>query len=141
MKIKILLLLSMCFAFSLSAQKTVFTSTEWSNSGHEYYNRMASNRMYQSANFVFYWGDLVGTTPTTATDAGLRFNPQSVADTCEVIFKRFITDLKFINNSSITNFGKYKTPLIILGTFSGGDDRATGRINNKIFNNENNHVL
>lgn len=126
MKNKLLLILFTCFAFSLSAQKTVFTPTEWSNSGHEYYNRMASNRMYQSANFVLYWGDLVGTTPTTASDAALRFNPQSVADTFEVIFKRFITDLKFINNAATTNFGKYKTPVIILGTFSGGDDRTTG---------------
>jgi hypothetical protein len=126
MKNKLLLFLFMCFAFSLSAQKTVFTPTEWSNTGHEYYNRMAANRMYQSANFVLYWGDLVGTTPTTASDAGLRFNPQSVADTFEVIFKRFITDLKFINNASNTNFGKYKTPVIILGTFSGGDERTTG---------------
>jgi hypothetical protein len=126
MKNKLLQLLFMCFAFSLSAQKTVFTPTEWSNTGHEYYNRMASNRMYQSANFVLYWGDLVGTTPQTASDAALRFNPQSVADTFEVIFKRFITDLKFINNAATTNFGKYKTPVIILGTFSGGDDRTTG---------------
>lgn len=126
MKNKLLLLLFMCFAFSLSAQKTVFTPTEWSNSGHEYYNRMAANRMYQSANFVLYWGDLVGTTPTTASDASLRFNPQSIADTFEVIFKRYITDLKFINNAATTNFGKYKTPVIILGTFSGGDDRTTG---------------
>lgn len=111
---------------SATAQKTVFTPTEWSNSGHEYYNRMASNRMYQSANFVLYWGDLVGTNPASASDASLRFSPQAVADTFEFIYKRFITDLKFINNASNTNFGKYKTPVIILGTFSGGDDRTTG---------------
>ena len=114
-----------CFITS-HAQKTVFTPTEWNNTGHEYYNRMSPDRMYQSDNFVLYWGDLVGTNPQNATDASLRFNPKAVADTFEYIFKRFITDLKFINNASNTNFGKYKTPVIILGTFSGGDDRTTG---------------
>ncbi|MFN8438668.1 MAG: DUF6055 domain-containing protein [Cytophagales bacterium] len=111
---------------SVYAQKTVFMPTEWSNSGHEYYNRMSPDRMAQSANFVMYWGDLVGTNPQNASDANLRFNPKAVLDTFEVIFKRYITDLKFINNASNTNFGKYKTPIIILGTFSGGDDRTTG---------------
>lgn len=110
----------------LIAQKTVFTPTEWSNTGHEYYNRMSPDRMYQTENFVLYWGDMVGTNPQNASDAGLRFNPKAVADTFEFIFKRYITDLKFINNASTTNFGKYKTPVIILGTFSGGDDRTTG---------------
>ncbi|WP_081671058.1 DUF6055 domain-containing protein [Sporocytophaga myxococcoides] len=110
----------------LYAQKTVFTPTEWSNPGHEYYGRMASSRMYESKNFVLYWGDLVGTNPQSASDANLRFNPVAVADTFEFIFNRFITDLKFINNAPTTNFGKYKTPVIILGTFSGGDDRTTG---------------
>lgn len=117
--------LSSCF-ITTHAQKTVFTPTEWSNSGHEYYNRMSPDRMYQSDNFVLYWGDLVGTNPQNASDAGLRFNPKAVADTFEFIFKRFITDLKFINNAPNTNFGKYKTPVMILGTFSGGDDRTTG---------------
>lgn len=111
---------------TIKAQKTVFTPNEWSNSNHEYYNRMSPDRTYQSPNFVIYWGDLVGTNPQNASDASLRFNPQAVADTFEFIFKRFITDLQFINNSSNTNFGKYKTPVIILGTFSGGDDRTTG---------------
>jgi carbonic anhydrase/acetyltransferase-like protein (isoleucine patch superfamily) len=110
----------------LFAQKTVFTPTEWSNSNHEYYNRMSADRMYESANFVLYWGDIVGTNPQNASNADLRFNPQAVADTFEFIFNRFITDLKFINNAPNTNFGKYKTPVVILGTFSGGDDRTTG---------------
>lgn len=121
-----LLVLLLSLSLSSLAQKTVFTPTEWSNSGHEYYNRMSADRMYQSANFVLYWGDLVGTNPQSASDAGLRFSPQAVADTFEFIYKRYITDLKFINNASNTNFGKYKTPVIILGTFSGGDDRTTG---------------
>lgn len=127
MKKTLLCLFFICTGLQLLyAQKTVFTPTEWSNSGHEYYGRMASNRMYESKNFVIYWGDLVGTNPQTASDASLRFNPKAVADTFEFIFNRFITDLKFINNASTTNFGKYKTPIIILGTFSGGDDRTTG---------------
>lgn len=114
------------FYSTLFAQKTVFTPTEWSNANHEYYNRMSPDRMYQSANFVLYWGDLVGTNPQNASDANLRFNPQAVADTFEFIFNRFINDLHFINNDPTTNFGKYKTPVVILGTFSGGDDRTTG---------------
>lgn len=126
MKKHLLILLLIWANFQLFAQKTVFTPTEWSNTNHEYYGRMAANRMYESENFVLYWGDLVGTNPQNASDAGLRFNPVAVADTFEFIFDRFITDLKFINNAPTTNFGKYKTPVIILGTFSGGDDRTTG---------------
>lgn len=108
------------------AQKSVFMPTEWNDPANEYYNRMSVTRQYQSANFVLWWGDLVGTNPTTATDVNLRFNPQSVADTFEYIYKRYITDLNFINNANTTNFGKYKTIVVILGTFSGNDDRTTG---------------
>lgn len=122
---KILLILSLCLAGLLSAQKTVFRPTEWSNTGNEYYNRMADNRKYESENFVLFWGDIVGTNPENYS-GDLRFNPKSVADTLEVSFSRMIKDLKFINNSATTNFGKYKTVVVILGTFSGGDDRTTG---------------
>jgi hypothetical protein len=109
------------------AQKTVFTPTEWSNPANEYYGRMSSTREYESANFVIFWGDIVGTNPATyTTDPTLAFNPQSVADTFEYIFKRYINDLKFINNAPTTNFGKYKTIVVMLGTFSGGDARTEG---------------
>jgi uncharacterized repeat protein (TIGR02543 family) len=119
----IAVLSSVCTAFG---QKTVFRPTEWNNTGHEYYGRMSNDRMYESENFVVFWGDLVGTNPATYPVADLRFNPRSIADTLETSFKRYITDLKFINNDPSANFGKYKTIVVVLGTFSGNDDRTTG---------------
>ena len=110
---------------TVQAQKTVFRPTEWNNSGHEYYNRMSDSRMYESENFVLFWGDLVGTNPENY-NGDLRFNPRAVADTLEFSFTRMIKDLKFINNAPSTNFGRYKTVVVILGTFSGNDDRTTG---------------
>lgn len=43
-----------------------------------------------------------------------------------MVLRVFIDDLHFINNDASTNFGKYKTIVVILGTFSGGDDRTEG---------------
>lgn len=119
--------LLLCFGVQRSfAQKTVFWPTEWQNPANEYYQRMSTSRMYESKNFVVFWGDLVGTTPETYSDPNLRFNPQSVADTLETSFSRYIDDLHFINNDSSTNFGKYKTIVVMYGTFSGNDARTNG---------------
>lgn len=101
---------------SVSAQKDLWWPTEWNNTSNEYYSRMSDTRKYESANFVIYWGDIVGTSPATYQDANLRFNPQSVADTLETSYRRYIDDLHFINNDPSVNFGKYKTIVVILGT-------------------------
>lgn len=126
MKRNLLLLLLVSTSFSLLAQKTVFRPTEFDNPANEFYNNVSNTRKYESPNFVIYWGDKVGTNPATYADADLRFNPQAVADTFEYIYKRFITDLKFVSNAPTTKFGKYKTILMMMNTWTSTDARLTG---------------
>ncbi len=126
MKKHLLGILLMCIFFNLSAQKTVFRPTEFDNPANEFYNNVSETRKYESQNFVLYWGDKVGTNPAAYADAELRFTPKSVADTLEFIFKRFITDLHFINNAPTTNFGKYKIMIMMMNTWSSTDARLTG---------------
>ncbi|WP_055092750.1 DUF6055 domain-containing protein [Flavobacterium aquidurense] len=104
-------------------QKTLFTPTEWSNPNNEFYNNVSNTRKYESTNFVLYWGDKVGTNPAAYADATLRFTPKSVADTLEHSFKRYINDLKFINNAPTTNFGKYKIIIMMMNTWNSTDPR------------------
>ncbi|MBC7389883.1 MAG: multidrug transporter [Opitutaceae bacterium] len=109
-------LLVCCSAFAWS-QKAVFKPAEWSRAGTPYYGLLSDTRSYQSANFVIFWGDAVGTDPTTANPSDRRFNPKSVCDTLEYIYKRFIGELKFVSDAPTTNFGKYKIIIVMLGTF------------------------
>lgn len=115
---KKLLLLAVLFLSShcIIAQKTLFTPTEWSDPNNEFYNKISNSRKYESTNFVLYWGDKVGTNPAAYSDPVLRFAPKAVADTLEHSFKRYITDLHFINNSPTTNFGKYKIIIMVMNT-------------------------
>jgi hypothetical protein len=121
---KLLLLVVVFLASHFAiAQKTLFTPTEWSDPNNEFYNKVSSSRKYESTNFVLYWGDKVGTNPAAYSDAALRFTPKSVADTLETSFKRYITDLHFINNAPTTNFGKYKIIIMMMNTWNSTDPR------------------
>ncbi len=131
----LLIIFLMGILFNLSAQKTVFRPNEFDNPANEYYNNVSDTRKYESTNFVLYWGDKVGTNPAVYADATLRFNPQSVADTLEKIFKRYITDLHFINNAPSTNFGKYKIMIMMVNTWNSTDDRLTGFASASSFSN------
>lgn len=133
-KILLQVALFLCSYFAMG-QKTLFTPPEWSNSNNEYYNNISDSRRYESTNFVLYWGDKVGTNPAAYSDASLRFTPKSVADTLETSFKRYITDLKFINNASTTNFGKYKIIIMMLNTWNSSDDRLQGFAHASSFSN------
>jgi hypothetical protein len=121
-KLLLQVVLFLC-SYLATGQKTLFTPTEWSNPSNEFYNNISTSRKYESTNFVLYWGDKVGTNPATYSDRALRFTPKSVADTLEHSFKRYITDLKFINNSPTTNFGKYKIIIIMMNTWNSMDPR------------------
>ncbi|KUJ62747.1 multidrug transporter [Flavobacteriaceae bacterium CRH] len=114
--------LFLCSYFAMG-QKTLFTPTEWSNPSNEFYNNVSNSRKYESTNFVLYWGDKVGTDPSTYSDASLRFIPRSVADTLETSFKRYVTDLKFVSNAPTTNMGKYKIIIMMMNTWNSTDGR------------------
>ncbi len=123
MKKLLLLIVIFLSSYSAIAQKTLFTPTEWSDPNNEFYNKVSNTRKYESTNFVVYWGDKVGTNPAAYADATLRFTPKSVADTLETSFKRYITDLHFINNAPTTNFGKYKIIIMMMNTWNSTDPR------------------
>jgi uncharacterized repeat protein (TIGR02543 family) len=117
------LLILCCLSLFSQAQKALYWPSDFTNPASEFYNNISNTRRYESTNFVLYWGDKVGTDPTTYSDATLRFNPKSIADTLEYSFKRYITDLKFCSNAATTNLGKYKIITIIMGTWNSTDDR------------------
>ncbi|RKR05020.1 putative secreted protein (Por secretion system target) [Flavobacterium sp. 90] len=123
MKKLLLLIVVFLSSYFAIAQKTLFTPTEWSDPNNEFYNKVSNTRKYESTNFVVYWGDKVGTNPATYSDTALRFTPKSVADTLETSFKRYITDLHFINNAPTTNFGKYKIIIMMMNTWTSTDPR------------------
>jgi len=134
---KTLLLQVVLFLCSYAAigQKTLFIPTEWSNPNNEFYNRISDSRKYESANFVLYWGDKVGTNPAAYADASLRFTPRSVADTLETSFKRLVTDLKFVSNAPTTNVGKYKMIIMVMNTWNATDDRLLAFAHASSFSN------
>lgn len=118
--LQVVLFLCSCIAVG---QKTLFTPTEWSNPNNEFYNKISTSRMYESTNFVVYWGDKVGTNPASYSEAALRFTPKSVTDTLETSFKRYVTDLKFVSNASTKNLGKYKIIIMMMNTWNSTDPR------------------
>ncbi|MFC0076528.1 DUF6055 domain-containing protein [Flavobacterium procerum] len=122
-------------SYTVISQKTLFTPTEWSNPNNEFYNKISSDRRYESTNFVLYWGDKVGTNPAGYTDATLRFSPKAVADTLEHSFKRYVTDLKFVSNAPTTNVGKYKIIIMVMNTWNSTDDRLTAFAHASSFSN------
>jgi len=120
---RLLFVVLLSCSINVFSQKTLFTPTEWSDPANEFYNNVSTTRKYESTNFVVYWGDKVGTDPSTYSDAALRFVPRSVADTLEYSFKRYITDLAFCSNASTTNLGKYKIIVMMMGTWNSTDSR------------------
>ncbi|HEX6430915.1 MAG TPA: DUF6055 domain-containing protein [Niastella sp.] len=75
------------------------------------------DKSYQSTNFVLFWGNVVGTNPATYSDANLRFNPQSVCDTLEKIYTKYISDIGFCSDVATKNLGKYKLIIVMNDTW------------------------
>jgi hypothetical protein len=101
-----------CFLFG---QKTVYIPRAFSTDAA--LSTWSADKSYQSANFVLYWGNVVGTNPATYSDANLRFNPQSVCDTLEKIYTKYISDIAFCSDASTKNLGKYKLIIVMNDTW------------------------
>ena len=97
------------------AQKTVFMPSEFTTDPA--LSTWSSDKSYQSANFVLFWGNVVGTNPATYSDANLRFNPQSVCDTLEKIYTKYISDIGFCSDVATKNLGKYKLIIVMNDTW------------------------
>jgi|GEM_PF-2944153 len=82
MKTYLQLLLCLLITGSVAAQKTIYIPAEFSTAP---LNTWSYSKSYQSANFIVFWGNVVGTNPASYSDPNLAFNPQSVCDTLEKI--------------------------------------------------------
>jgi carbonic anhydrase/acetyltransferase-like protein (isoleucine patch superfamily) len=114
MKTHVLLLLCLLLTGSISAQKTVYIPAEFSTAP---LNTWSYSKSYQSANFIVFWGNVVGTNPANYPDANLRFNPQAICDTLEKIYTKFVTELGFCSDAPAKNLGKYKLIIVMNDTW------------------------
>lgn len=102
---------------ALLAQKTVHIPTEFSSAP---LNTWSWSKSYQSANFVVFWGNVVGTNPSTYSDPNLRFNPQLVCDTLEKLYTKFVTQLQFCSDAPTKKLGMYKIIIVMNDTWGSG---------------------
>ena len=131
---KYLLLLILCiFSIRGFAQKQVYIPNEFSDPNNPFHE-WSWDKSYQSANFVVFWGNKVGTDPSNHPNSDLRFAPSTVAGYLEQSFNKFINEIGFISNDPSTNFGTYKTVVVMLGTFTndGGGFAFGGSYDSKI---------
>ncbi|MEI3798428.1 MULTISPECIES: DUF6055 domain-containing protein [unclassified Chitinophaga] len=118
MKKALFVFVSLFITTLVSAQKTVYIPPEFSTD--PYLSTWSYSRSYQSANFVVFWGSVVGTNPATYSDPNLAFNPQAVCDTLEKIYIKFITDIGFCSDAATKNLGKYKLIIVMNDTWGTG---------------------
>ncbi|GAA3935040.1 T9SS type A sorting domain-containing protein [Chitinophaga oryziterrae] len=121
MKTCLQLLLCLLITGSVAAQKTVYIPAEFSTAP---LNTWSYSKSYQSANFIVFWGNVVGTDPANYSDPNLAFNPQSICDTLEKIYTRYIKEIKFCSDTSTKNLGKYKIIIVMNDTW--GTNGPTG---------------
>ena len=125
---KKLLFLFMCGIISVqtSAQKQVYIPNEFSDPNNPFHE-WSWGKTYQSENFVIFWGNEVGTNPETHQNPDLQFVPSEVAGYLEQSFTKFVTELGLVSNDPSTNFGTYKTVIVMVGTFTNDNGGfATG---------------
>jgi carbonic anhydrase/acetyltransferase-like protein (isoleucine patch superfamily) len=115
MKTMLLLYLFLGISCCVLAQKTVYIPRPFSTDPA--LSTWSNDRSYQSANFVLFWGNVVGTNPATYADANLRFNPQSVCDTLEKIYTKYISDIAFCSDAPTKSLGKYKLIIVMNDTW------------------------
>lgn len=118
MKKALFVFVSLFMTTLVSAQKTVYIPPEFSTD--PYLSTWSYSRSYQSANFVVFWGSVVGTNPATYSDPNLAFNPQAVCDTLEKIYIKFITEIGFCSDAATKNLGKYKLIIVMNDTWGTG---------------------
>lgn len=114
MKTHVLFFLCLLLTGSITAQKTVYIPAEFSTAP---LNTWSYSKSYQSANFIVFWGNIVGTDPANYSNPDLRFNPPSICDTLEKIYTRFVTELGFCSDAATKNLGKYKIIIVMNDTW------------------------
>jgi len=113
-----LLFLLVLVPLTSRAQKTVFIPSEFSTDPA--LKAWSWDRSFQSANFVLFWGPVVGTTPATYSDPNLRFDPQSICNLLEAIYTKYIKEIGFCSEAPTKNLGKYKIIIVMNETWGAG---------------------
>ncbi len=108
----ILLLISI----SLSAQKIVYIPNYLKNRQDINGAQFSFSKTAQSTNYILIWGDSVGTNPANFPDKSIRFSPQQVLDTLEIVYSR-LKATGFLVDSPGKNMAKYKIPVIVANTW------------------------
>jgi hypothetical protein len=121
MKSLVLLVCCLLATGIAAARKSVFIPTEFSSAP---LNTWSYSKSYQSTNFIVFWGNVVGTDPASYPDANLAFNPQSICDTLEKIYTKYISEIRFCTDTSTKNLGKYKIIIVMNDTW--GTNGPTG---------------
>ncbi|MGW6130396.1 DUF6055 domain-containing protein [Cellulomonas sp. NPDC055163] len=95
-----------------AADKTVWIPERWRTTGEVAW---ADNRKTESENFVVLWGELAGTTPTTAP-AQYRFDPAQVLRELEDAYAFFVDEMRFTPETGL--LAQHKIIVIITTTWS-----------------------
>ena len=120
MKTYFLYFLILIFPSLLCAQKEIYIPVEWQQGSLDY----SLARSSASDNFIIFWGPLAGDDPTQAP-AEIAFNPQSILDTAEDLYKFYIDTIRFVNDDSGL-IHQYKIILVMLHTWTGLEGWAFG---------------
>lgn len=111
---KLLSVLLSVLVLQVFAQKTVYIPAQFSTAP---WNQWSWDKSYQSTNFVIFWGNVVGTNPTTYSNPDLRFNPAQVAGYLEASFTKFVNEVGFVTNTG--NLGSRKIIVVMNDTYTG----------------------
>ncbi|WP_082495312.1 DUF6055 domain-containing protein [Cellulomonas sp. Leaf334] len=107
-----LLLVPLLATPAQAADKTVWIPERWRTTNEVAW---ADNRKAESENFVVLWGELSGTSPTTAPSA-YRFDPANVLRELESAYSFYIDDMRFTPETGL--LAQHKIIVIITNTWS-----------------------
>lgn len=122
-RLQLSILFLMSFPIISIAQKAVYIPNYLSDISTVDGQQFSLSKTRQSANFIVIWGDSAGLDPLFAPNVDLRFDPNLILDTMEMIFEAF-KNYGFARDTIGTNLNTYKIPIIMLNTF--GPSGATG---------------
>ena len=107
-------------SFSIQGQKEIYIPVEWQQGSLDY----SFDRAAESSNFIVFWGPLAGTDPTQAP-AEIAFDPQTILNTAEDLYKFYIDTVQFVNDDTGL-ISQYKIILVMLHTWTGLEGWAFG---------------
>ncbi len=77
----------------------------------------SEERMYESENFVVFWGPEVTDAPQDYSDP---FNPEEICSLLEGVYTKYIDSIEFCTDGPETNLGTYKCIIVMNDTWGDG---------------------